>query len=110
MNTSATTPLSAATFSSVLEESNNRPVLVDFWAPWCGPCKAQGPIVDQVAQDAGDNAHVTKLNIDDAEELAESLRIRSIPTLIVFRHGREAARFTGLQSARTLSAALEQAR
>jgi thioredoxin 1 len=82
------------------------PVLVDLWATWCGPCRVQMPIVEQVAAQAGDRARVVKVNVDDAADLARDLGVESIPTLIVFKDGKEQKRFVGLQSADTLATAL----
>ena len=63
------------------------PVLVDFWAEWCGPCKMLGPIIDQVATELGSQAKVGKLNVDDARELAGKYNVRSIPFLLFFKNG-----------------------
>jgi thioredoxin 1 len=82
------------------------PVLVDLWASWCAPCRAQMPIVEQVAEKAGDKARVAKVNVDDASDIAEKLGVSSIPTLVVFKGGKEEKRFVGVQSADTLSRAL----
>lgn len=109
MTTTLPLHLTADSFANAVASSNDRPVLVDFWAQWCGPCKAQGPILDQVAAAQGDRAVIAKLDIDDAPEVAEALGVRSIPTLLVFRHGREVARLVGLQSAAALNNALSAA-
>lgn len=101
--------LTADSFAAALGTSQDRPVLVDFWAPWCGPCKAQGPILEQVAAAQGDRVVIAKLDVDEAPEIAEAHGVRSIPTLLVFRHGRETARLVGLQSASALNAALSGA-
>lgn len=82
------------------------PVLVDLWASWCGPCRAQMPIVEQVAQQAGDRARVVKVNVDDVADVAQDLGVDSIPTLVVFKDGKEQKRFVGVQSADILSRAL----
>ena len=71
------------------------PVLVDFWASWCGPCKMMGPVVEQIAQDMGENAKVCKINIDSEQELAAKYNVMSIPTFILFRNGREVDRLVG---------------
>ncbi len=82
------------------------PTLVDLWATWCAPCRAQMPIVEQVAEKAGVKARVVKVNVDEAADIAESLGVSSIPTLVVFKGGKEEKRFVGVQSADTLSRAL----
>jgi len=83
-------------------------VLVDFWAPWCGPCRIQGPILEQVAQSVKGRAHIAKVNVDDVGSLAGRFGIRSIPTLILFKNGNEVRRFTGVQSQKTLIEAINQ--
>jgi thioredoxin 2 len=73
------------------------PVLVDFWAPWCGPCRMMAPHLDRLAADARTRLQVAKVNTDEQPQLAAKFGIRSIPTLILFRHGVEIARQSGLQ-------------
>ncbi len=82
------------------------PVLVDFWATWCAPCRAQLPIVEQVAAHAGDRARVAKVNVDELPELASAFRVASIPTLLLFERGAEVKRFVGVQSGAVLESAL----
>ena len=67
--------------------SSDVPVLVDFWAEWCGPCKMIGPIVDQLADEVGDAAKVGKVNVDNARDLAVKYNVRSIPLLLFFKNG-----------------------
>ena len=84
-------------------------VLVDFWAPWCPPCRRQGPIVDDVAEKTKAFAKVLKLNVDDESAVASKYGIQSIPTLIIFKDGKIQKQFQGLTKASTLIAAMKAA-
>src|SRR5471032_503538 len=75
--------------------SNDIPVLVDFWAPWCGPCRAMAPAYEQAAQKLEPGMRVAKLNTEEARQLTAQYSIRSIPTLALFKNGREVARQAG---------------
>ena len=81
--------------------------LVDFWAPWCGPCQMQGPIVDKIAEAYEGRATIGKLNVDDNPETAATFGVMSIPTLILFKDGEKTEQFTGVQSEEKLKAALD---
>ncbi len=74
------------------------PVLVDFYADWCGPCKMVAPVVEEIAAESADSLKVVKLNIDSAEEIAARYSVMSIPTLILFRNGAPAAQTVGFKS------------
>lgn len=97
-----------ATFDAVVLKSA-KPVLVDFWAVWCGPCRMQGPIVEEVAKEMGEKAVVGKLNVDENPQMASTYGVMSIPTLIVFKNGQPIKQFVGVQTKDTLVKALTAA-
>jgi thioredoxin 2 len=94
-------PVSAAVFERMVARSDI-PLLVDFWAPWCGPCKALAPVVEHVAQMLSPQVKVLKVNVDETQELAQRLGIRAIPTLAIFNQGREIARSSGVMNQKAM--------
>ena len=96
---SADLKITEANFDS---ETSRDVILVDFWAPWCSPCRLQGPIIENVAAKMDGKAKVGKCNVDEEQELAARLGIRSIPTLIIFQNGREVERLIGLHAENVL--------
>jgi thioredoxin 1 len=87
---------------------SEKPVLVDFWAAWCGPCQMMGPIIEELAEEMGDKYKVGKLNIDENRETAAKYGIMSIPTLIIFKEGKAVKQLVGVQAKETLKEELEK--
>ena len=88
---------------------SSTPVLVDFWAEWCGPCKMLSPILDELAQEYDGKVRIGKVNIDEHQNLAVQFGIRSIPTLLLFKQGQVADQIVGLKSKRDLKASVDRA-
>ena len=86
----------------------NVPVLVDFWAPWCGPCQMMGPIIKELAEQMGEKAKVGKLNVDENGSIASQYGIMSIPALKIFKGGKVVKEYVGVQIAESLKKALEE--
>ena len=89
-------------------ESSPTPVLVDFWAEWCGPCRMLAPTIDKLAQKYGDNFSFAKVNVDEVPELANRYGIRSIPTLLLLRAGNVVERLIGVRSYEELASVLDR--
>lgn len=87
---------------------SDKPVLVDFWAVWCGPCQMQGPIVEEVAKDLSGKAVVGKMNVDENPAVAQKFGIMSIPTLMIFKGGAVVKQFIGVQSKEALMSELSK--
>ena len=94
--------------NEALEASKEKPVLVDFFAEWCGPCKMQGPIVDALAQEMGDKVIIGKVDVEEAQNTAQQYEVMSIPTLIIFKDGEAKEKFTGMRDQASLKETLEK--
>ena len=91
------TELDSSNFESTVT-NGSVPVIVDFWAPWCGPCKAIAPILDELSIELGDSVKICKVNIDNNSEIASKYEIRAIPTILIFKDGAVADTVVGLTS------------
>ena len=100
--------LTDANFDSEIQNTA-LPVLVDFWAPWCGPCRMIAPLVEEIATEKAGALVVAKVNVDDSPETAAKFRIQAIPTLMVFRDGQVKEQITGMTSKSDLLAKVEAA-
>lgn len=99
------TELDSSSFESAISDASV-PVVVDFWAPWCGPCKAIAPILEELASELGDSVKICKVNVDNNSEIAGKFEIRAIPTILVFKAGEVADTIVGLTSKDDLKAKL----
>ncbi len=98
--------LNSASFDATIKQGT---VLVDFWAPWCGPCRMQLPILEEVASQTAGRATIAKVNVDEAPELAGRFGVQSIPTLLLFKDGKQVKEFVGTQSSKCLTTAIDKA-
>lgn len=87
--------------------NSNKTVLIDFWASWCGPCRMMSPVIDQIAEEMGDNIKVGKINIDEERDLAIQYEVMSIPAFIVFKGGKEIGRSIGVQDKEEIKSMLK---
>jgi thioredoxin 1 len=92
----------------VIEASKVKPVVVDFYAAWCSPCKLQGPIIDELAESLADKVSVGKINVDDEQEIASNYGVMSIPTVLIFKGGQVVETLVGLNSKMSLMAVIEK--
>lgn len=97
--------LDADNFETTLKNGES-PILVDFWAPWCGPCKAIAPILEELAGEIGDKVRICKLNVDEHSDVASRFNIRAIPTLLIFKNGEVVDQLVGMTSKNDLETKL----
>ena len=101
------TELTDADFDDVVHNSDV-PVLVDFWAPWCGPCRIMGPLIEEIAEKYADKVKICKLNTDDARDSAVEFGIQAIPTTILFKDGQIQKKWVGVTSKEDIVAAIDE--
>ncbi len=99
--------LTDATFDEVVQDSE-MPIIIDFWAPWCGPCKMMASVLEEVAGDYLDKAKICKLNTDDSRDSAMEFGVTSIPTIVLVKDGQMHKKWTGLTSKQDLIEAIEE--
>jgi thioredoxin len=98
-----------ATFDRDVLQATGNPVLVDCWAPWCGPCRMIGPIMEQLAAESNGRYRIAKLNIDENPRIAAQFQIQSIPTMLIFKDGKLVDRLVGAQPKQSIAGRLAQA-
>lgn len=94
--------------NTVIAASRDRVVLVDFWAEWCGPCKALAPVLEHVAESRADSLKVVKVDVDAEQRLAQNHGVRALPTLVIFRNGQAVGQLVGLRSAESILQAIDE--
>ncbi len=107
MTSSKILELDSTSFPATVLRQDATPVLVDFWAPWCGPCKAIGPVLDQLAQELDAKALICKVNVDDQSALAGQFNVKAIPTLLLFKNGKVVDQIVGLANKDALKQKIE---
>ncbi len=100
--------LTDTSFKAEVLDEKSRPVLVDFWATWCGPCKVQGPIVEDIAKEIGGKAKIAKMEVDENPNTPMQYAIMSIPTIVIFKDGKPVWRAVGLQTKQAIMEELKK--
>lgn len=98
--------ITSSNFDSVMEQSSQKPLLLDFWAPWCGPCRMLAPIIEELESEVGEKAVIGKINVDEQVELAQSFNVSSIPTIVVIKDKNIVSRSLGYKNINQLKSML----
>jgi thioredoxin 1 len=106
MDNSATITLNESNFDQEVNQSD-KPVIVDFWAEWCGPCKMIAPLLDEIAKEKAESLKVAKVNVDENQSLSVKYNIRAIPSLLIFKNGQLRDQVTGMTSKKDLLGRIE---
>ena len=104
----STIELTEKNFEQKALRKDGTPVLIDFWAEWCGPCRAMEPVLESLAKELGETAVIGKVNVDEQPKLAGAARVQAIPTLVLLKDGEVKDVFTGMQSKKKLKSSLEK--
>ncbi|HEX8776174.1 MAG TPA: thioredoxin [Pyrinomonadaceae bacterium] len=107
VDTSQPLKVTDESFAGTVQKAGSRPLLVDCWAEWCGPCRMLTPVLDQLASESGGRYIIAKLNVDENPRTAAEFRVQSIPTLLIFRDGALVDRMVGVQSKAAIAARLK---
>ncbi|TPR24524.1 thioredoxin [Apilactobacillus micheneri] len=91
------------TRNNIKQETDNKITVIDFWAPWCGPCKIMDPVINQMEKQFADNIHFGKMNVDGNEDIAKQYKVMSMPSIVLFKNGKAVEKVTGIYSAKQMA-------
>ncbi|WP_105956570.1 thioredoxin [Apilactobacillus quenuiae] len=91
------------TRNNIKQETDNKITVIDFWAPWCGPCKIMNPVMNQMEEQFADNIHFGKMNVDGNEDIAKQYKVMSLPSIVLFKNGKAVEKVTGIYSTKQMA-------